>query len=555
MIGVISKQWQEAIIREFFQLFKVPWEFYNKEKSYDVIIITDDSSVVPTAGLTVIYSSKRTLFDSENDVQFSHHKGNVLLDNGHYQFPVYMNLLKFKSLGKPVIKVKNNNDDIAGLEFVYADKKIIRIGYDLFDEIEFILTKGQKIEYAHIPTVDIHIALLRSWILELGLSLLEIPPIPYGYNFITCLTHDVDFISIRSHKLDHSVLGFILRIFYPYSFRDFRSKISWNKLFKNLKAIILLPGVYIGIVRDFWFQLNRYMEIEEGLCSTFYFLPFKNYPGDKDINNSLPSEYRSARYDVNQYKSSLLTLIKKGYEVGLHGIDAWHSSSKGLKELNVIRKITGEDKLGVRMHWLYFSKDSAKALEDAGFIYDSTVGYNETPGYKAGTSQVYRLPGPSNLLELPLILMDTSLFYSDRMSLSESDALQLCNKMISDVETFGGVFTLNWHQRSLAPERNWDEFYIELLRILKEKKVWFATASQVVNWFSKRRSINFNNIKCSEDKIHLKLDSNNDDISVKYSIRFYYPQTGIKKTGDKSNYVKSFVDIQWSGVPEVEFDV
>lgn len=545
MIGVIVKERQKPIVEEFFQLFKVPWEFFNKEKRYDVVIITDDSFVVPTSRLTVIYSSNKTLFDSENDVQFSRHKGNTLLDNDHYQFPVYKNLLQFQSAVNSIIKVKNK-DDVVGLEFTYADKKILRVGYDLFEEIEFILTKGQEIEYAHIPTVDIHIALLRSWILESGLSLLEIPPVPHGYNFTTCLTHDVDFISIRSHKLDHSVLGFIFRIFYPYSIRDFRSNISWNKLFKNLKALILLPGVYMGIFRDFWFQLDRYREIENGLSSTFFFIPFKDYPGDKDINNRRPSEYRSARYDINQYKISLLALIETGHEVGLHGIDAWYSPIKGLKELNVINEITGEDKSGVRMHWLYFSEDSAKAIEDAGFIYDSTVGYNETPGYKAGTSQIYRLQGSSNLLELPLILMDTSLFYSDRMGLSESDAIQLCNKMISDVGTFGGVFTLNWHQRSLAPERNWDEFYTELLRILKEEKAWFATARQAVNWFNKRRTIKFNHIEYSKDKVQVKIDSNNDDIPVKHSIRFHYPQVNRKN---------SYVDIPWSGEPEVEFNV
>ena len=32
-------------------------------------------------------------------------------------------------------------------------------------------------------------------------------------------------------------------------------------------------------------------------------------------------------------------------------------------------------------------------LEKAGFSYDSTVGYNETIGYRAGTAQVFKHPG------------------------------------------------------------------------------------------------------------------------------------------------------------------
>lgn len=553
MIGVIANPLQESTVEEFFQLFKVPWEFLDKEKRYDVIISTDGSKVLPTARLIIIFNSKKTLFDSENDLQSFQHKGNALLDNEYYQFPVYKNLLKFQSAGKPVIKVKNE-DEVAGLEFVYADRKILRIGYDLFDEIEFILATGQEIEYAHIPTVDVHIALLRSWILQSGLSLIEIPPVPYGYNFITCLTHDVDFISIRSHKLDHSVLGFIFRIFHPYSLRDFRSNISWNKLFKNLKALIFLPGVYMGIVRDFWFQLDRYMEIEDGLSSTYYFIPFRDFPGEKDMKSNKPSKYRSARYDINDYKIHLLKLIRKGHEVGLHGIDAWNKSDKGKKEHDVIHDITGED-MGVRMHWLYFSGHSAKVLEDTGFIYDSTIGYNEIPGYKAGTSQVYRLPATRNFLELPLIAMDTSLFYPDRMGLSETGALQLCKKIISEIKTFGGVFTINWHQRSLAPERNWDDFYIELLRILKRENAWFATAMQAVKWFNKRRSIKFKNIKYSKEKIEVKLDANNDTSPVMFSLRLHYPEDGQSDTAYTSNYQRSFVDVPWSGEPAVEFIV
>ena len=41
------------------------------------------------------------------------------------------------------------------------------------------------------------------------------------------------------------------------------------------------------------------------------------------------------------------------------------------------------------MHWLYFGDDSPKTLEAAGFDYDSTCGYNDAVGYRAGTSQVF----------------------------------------------------------------------------------------------------------------------------------------------------------------------
>ena len=90
--------------------------------------------------------------------------------------------------------------------------------------------------------------------------------------------------------------------------------------------------------------------------------------------------------------------------------------------------------------------------------------------------------------ELPLIVMDTALFYSKRMGLDNHEALNLCKSLIADMRIYGGAFTINWHTRSLGPERNWDDFYLELIRMLKKENVWFAKAKKAVTWFRKRRS-------------------------------------------------------------------
>ncbi len=49
-------------------------------------------------------------------------------------------------------------------------------------------------------------------------------------------------------------------------------------------------------------------------------------------------------------------------------------------------------------------QDSAtpSILDEAGFSYDSSAGYNETVGYRNGTTQVFRPLGTKTLLELPL---------------------------------------------------------------------------------------------------------------------------------------------------------
>jgi len=157
------------------------------------------------------------------------------------------------------------------------------------------------------------------------------------------------------------------------------------------------------------------------------------------------------------------------------------------------------------MHWLYFDDLSARILERAGATYDSTVGYNDAVGYRAGTTQAYKPLPAMRLLELPLHLMDTALFYPRRMNLSPAGAKKQVDDLIDQAGHFGGTITINWHDRSIAPERNWGEFYEGLIHQLKQQEAWFATASQAVAWFRKRRSVTFDSTHWEAGTLHVKV--------------------------------------------------
>jgi hypothetical protein len=164
----------------------------------------------------------------------------------------------------------------------------------------------------------------------------------------------------------------------------------------------------------------------------------------------------------------------------------------GQGERDAIRGLIGErGHVGVRMHWLYFDDDSPSKLEAAGFHYDSTLGYNETIGFRSGTAQVHKLLGTQALLELPMHVMDTALFRPHYLNLTYAQAAERIEVMIEAMSEFGGVLTLNWHDRSIAPERLWGEFYTQLLLRLRQKRAWCTNASNAVAWFKKRRSAQF----------------------------------------------------------------
>ena len=143
------------------------------------------------------------------------------------------------------------------------------------------------------------------------------------------------------------------------------------------------------------------------------------------------------------------------------------------------------------MHWLLRNGETTRVLEQAGYEYDSTVGYNETIGYRAGTTQVYLPIGNEKLLELPMHIQDGALFYPQRLGLDEERAWALCQNLIQQFEKFGGVLTLLWHDRSHGPERFWGEFYARLVQRLRQMNVWLTSGEQAVRWFRQRRKVTF----------------------------------------------------------------
>ena len=60
---------------------------------------------------------------------------------------------------------------------------VIRVGFDLFKEVRYLLTRGQPAEFASIPTLELHISFLRELILSQGLTLVEILPGPSRTSF------------------------------------------------------------------------------------------------------------------------------------------------------------------------------------------------------------------------------------------------------------------------------------------------------------------------------------------------------------------------------------
>ena len=542
MIGVITNGVEDSAVVEFFELFKTPWEFWRPGTRYDVLLCSNSMVPENDARLLLVFGARRQPFEKYRSLKTSCAPGHNFILFRSERIPIYGSCLLLEGLGNEVLVHKGTSLIASG------SQTVVRLGFDLFEEVRHLLTKGQPAELASVPTLELHISLLRELIISNGVTLVEIPPVPAGHRFIVSLTHDVDHPRVRQHMCDHTMFGFLYRALIGSVIDFCRRRRSLRQVLTNWKAAFSLPLVFAGIVKDFWNQVDRYLELEKDLASTFFVIPIKGDPGI-DSHGRIKAK-RASRYALADIADDLKKVRSPNREIAVHGIDAWRDSAKGRDECEHVQKITGTAETGVRMHWLYFDSHAPATLEKAGFSYDSTVGYNETIGYRAGTTQVFKHAEVDHLLELPLHIMDTALFYPSYMNLPSDQARVAMLRLIENVTRFGGVLTINWHDRSLGPERLWGDAYLALLGDLRARTPWFATGRQTVSWFRKRRAASF--VRTTTDDRNVRVQTATDPTAADLpplTLRVYNTRSLGHKFCGKGNAL--FQDITIDGSDEV----
>jgi hypothetical protein len=238
MIGVLADPAEQEIVREFFELFKTPWEFYQGNRRYDVLLCAGSGRYDATASLVLVYASKKTDFDDEQKIPIGRQRKNacILRYQGN-QLPLYGESISFTEKAAGLLTDVASQECVAFLD-TSGDRVLARIGYDLFEEVRTLLSVGQPPANASMPALEEHIALLRNLITGSGIELVEIPPAPEGFPFIACLSHDVDHPSIRPHKWDHTMFGFLYRATFGSLRKLVQGQMSLRDLLANWAAVL-----------------------------------------------------------------------------------------------------------------------------------------------------------------------------------------------------------------------------------------------------------------------------------------------------------------------------
>ena len=150
-------------------------------------------------------------------------------------------------------------------------------------------------------------------------------------------------------------------------------------------------------------------------------------------------------------------------------------------------------------------------------------------------------------------IQDTALFYPGRLGLTESQAWKKCELLINNAAAYGGVLTILWHTRSLAPERFWGGFYVRLLDALRTERAWFATALQITDWFRHRRALAFRQVDFSGGRLRLVLDYRPPEYGKpNLTLRIHNAARGFSAA---SRGARTFLDIPWTGDRVMEIPI
>jgi len=304
------------------------------------------------------------------------------------------------------------------------------------------------------------------------------------------LTHDIDVLSLTELPLlGRTFWGFAYRCLIVNLRRVLSQRLRPIEYLDSLKHVMLLSLIKLGLAKDPWqesFQIMLDIEKRYGVRSTLFFIPFPRRPGHTPEGKTA-SGNRAAHYRLEEYKSMLQQLEQEGWEVGVHGLDAYLDPESAKAELEAVRElISGKDKIGIRMHWLYHrGEETWKVLDKAGYAYDATFGWNDRIGFPGGQYRPFKPEEICNLVVLPLNIQDGTLLGEWHQFLGNEEAWQQVQQVLREAKERNAVVTVLWHNNSFVAPRYWGWLYERIIQIAQEDGAYICRGIDVAEMFNK----------------------------------------------------------------------
>lgn len=358
---------------------------------------------------------------------------------------------------KPFAELQSNRtvvfyaDIVASTFFMLSRWEETVVGIrDRHDRVPATSSVACKQGFLDRPIIDEYGLILRAWLRTL------LPRWhPKRRRFCIRLSHDID------RPLRLRTPGHVLR-----------AAASDTINFRSLKRVLQTLARYPETKRDWYsddYAIGFYelMELSErfGLQSTFNFMA------------STRSRYDDG-YDPRKqpYRQMIEDVQTRGHEIGLHpGYATYRNKERLLREKARLDEVLQGRRYGSRQHMLRFSvPETWWDLKEVGLSYDSTLGYADYVGFRCGTCHPFQpydclRDTEIGFLEIPLIVMDSSLHEDRYMALTPQEGEQRIHRLVQSCKAVEGNFTLLWHNSSLNGKLTpWGEMYRKLIPALAE---------------------------------------------------------------------------------------
>ena len=167
-------------------------------------------------------------------------------------------------------------------------------------------------------------------------------------------------------------------------------------------------------------------------------------------------------------------LDSNGWEIGLHGsFLSFKSMELLIKEKAVLESITGHKISGIRQHYLNLDNKTWLYQKQAGFIYDTSFGYNNKIGFKGDKYKPFK-PYNDYFIVFPMVMMDNP-FVANKNKWSDLEFI------IDTAIREDSVLVINWHTNHFNENEfpNYMSDYIKLIEIFKSKNAEFILLKDI----------------------------------------------------------------------------
>lgn len=244
---------------------------------------------------------------------------------------------------------------------------------------------------------------------------------------------------------------------------------------------------------DFWlFDEVVAAEAVHGFRSTFLFSVIPAYASYGSTNDVL--------YDASwsHLRGAMRRLRAEDIEVGLHAsYHAYRDPARFRAERSRLEDLSDGPIRGLRHHFWQVGPDveaTLRAHEAAGFVYDSSLAFNDAVGLRRGIALPYRpwdssAERPLTTWQIPVIALDSAAAGGVATAEEGVDRVWTGLERVFDA---GGVAALDWHVRCSVPAneryRMWGQIYVGILeRLAARPDVWVTGLGEVADWAERRR--------------------------------------------------------------------